>query len=61
MKVAENALEADPQLKQVIIAERVPRYDQWHKFNNYANDELHEALKAVQNEDVRKRIFGRKV
>ena len=57
IKVAENALVAHPELEKVIVAERVPRYDQWHDLNNYANEELHEALKAVSNEDVRKKII----
>ena len=56
IKVAENALATNPELKQFIVAERVPRYDQWHDLNRFANEELHEALKAVKNEDVRKRI-----
>ena len=56
MKVAENALAAHPELKKVIVAERVPRYDQWHNLNTFANEELHEALKAVKNDDVRNKI-----
>ena len=57
IKVAENALKSNPELKQVIIAERVPRLDHWQELNTFANEELHEALKAVEDEDVKKKIF----
>ena len=57
IKVAENALITNPELKKVIIAERVPRLDQWQELNTFANEELHEALKAVADEAIRKKIF----
>ena len=57
VKVAENALTNNPGLKMFIIPERVPRYDRWNELNNYANEELHEAVKQVNNKDVRKRIL----
>ena len=56
MKVAALALAANSNLKQFIIAERAPRADKWKALNEYANEELFEAVKNVENEDVRKRI-----
>ena len=56
VKVAENALTYNPGLKMFLIPERVPRYDRWNELNNYANEELHEAVKQVKNEEVKKRI-----
>ena len=32
------------------------RYDEWNELNNYANEELHEAIKHVKNDEVRRRI-----
>ena len=56
VKVAENALTYNPGLKMFVISERVPRYDRWSELNSYANEELHEAVKLVRNEEVRRRI-----
>ena len=57
VKVAENALASNPNLKMFVIAERVPRYDKLHNLNKYANNKLFEAANAVKNQQVKNRIF----
>ena len=56
IKVAALALDKNRNLKQFIIAERAPRFDQWSDLNNFANEELHEALNKVEDIELKKRI-----
>ena len=37
--------------------EAAPRFDKWKEPNEYANKELHEALKNVTDEDVKRKVF----
>ena len=57
VKVATLALANNNNLQKFIITERAPRFDKWMDLNKYANEELHEAASAVENEDVRRRIY----
>ena len=43
-------------LKQLIVIEAAPRYDQWAVLNEYGNKELHEALKSIDKDEVRNKI-----
>ena len=48
--VAKNALAANPTIKNVLLFETAPRYDDKHKLNEYAQEKLMEA-KINANDD----------
>ena len=58
IKVAENAISTNSNLKLFVIAERAPRYDELNELNIFANEELHEALNTVKNENVKIHMKG---
>ena len=56
MKVAVDALKENESLKKIVICEAPPRWDQWNETNQYANEELHEALRNVTDEAIKNKI-----
>ena len=56
VKIAIEALKEHPNLKKVVVMESAPRFDKWKETNEYANEELHEALKNERDE-VRQKVF----
>ena len=56
IKVAADAVKNHTNLQHLIVLEAAPRYDQWAELNEYGNEELHEALKTIENEEVRNKI-----
>ena len=57
VKIAVEAVKEHPNLKKAVVMEAAPRFDKWKETNEYANEELHEALKNVTDEDVRRKVF----
>ena len=56
IKISADAIKKHPNLKQLIVIEAAPRYDQWHDINEYGNEQLHEALENVESEEVKSKI-----
>ena len=56
MEIAVDAIKEHESLKMLVVCEAPPRYDQWRETNEFANEELHEALRSVTDEAVRNKI-----
>ena len=54
--MAADAVKKHTNLEHLIVLEAAPRYDQWAELNEYGNEELHEALENIQNDEVRNKI-----
>ena len=56
VKIAAEAIKNNNNLQQLIIMQAAPRYDQWKQTNEYANDQLQEALQEVEDVTIRSKI-----
>jgi hypothetical protein len=56
VKIATEAIKANSNLQQLIIMQAAPRYDQWKQTNEFANDQLKEALQDVDDESIKRKI-----
>ena len=57
VKIAIEALKEHPNLKKAVVMESAPRFDKWKATNEFANEELHEALKNETDEEVKQKVF----
>jgi hypothetical protein len=51
--VAKNALATNPNIKNVLLFETTPRYDNKHDINVFAQKKLHEAIDEANNDRIR--------
>ena len=56
VKIAAEAIKNNNNLQQLIIMQAAPRYDQWKQTNEYADDQLKEALKEIEDVTIRSKI-----
>jgi hypothetical protein len=56
IKIAAEAIKKNINLQQLIVMQAAPRYDQWQQTNEYANDQLKEALQEVEDVAIRSKI-----
>ena len=50
--VAKNALASNPNIKNVLLFETTPRYDNKHEINVFAQKKLHEAIDEANNDRI---------
>ena len=56
MAVAVEAVVSHSNLEKLIILEAAARFDQWSEINQHGNEELHVALEAIEDKEVKNKI-----
>ena len=57
MAVAVEAVISHPNLEKLVILEAAARFDQWSEINQHGNEERHVALEAIEDTEVKNKIF----